>query len=270
VIPVEAAKAIDGDGLPTTIASMQAFFVMAREDGATFTVDYQRAVAGATNHGNQMRAPEAQDEFNVLKIMIKGENSRDQLFLLENENTSKAYDNGYEARKIFDAPRGHQMYATCEYGYASIDCSKSFIGQAIGLKGDNEGEKLTISFGIDKIGDHESLFLYDKATGEYVNIMAEEEYTFYGIRGADDNRFCIVTNPDDRNQTPPFVVIGDELAFDKSQIGTDNANIYIYDTLGRLLMTDKVNPGENYRIPDMPEGIYLVSMNGYTTKIVRK
>jgi hypothetical protein len=162
------------------------------------------------------------------------------------------------------------MYATCEYGYASIDCSKSFIGQAIGLKGDNEGEKLTISFGIDKIGDHESLFLYDKATGEYVNIMAEEEYTFYGIRGADDNRFCIVTNPDDRNQTPPFVVIGDELAFDKSQIGTDNANIYIYDTLGRLLMTDKVNPGENYRIPDMPEGIYLVSMNGYTTKIVRK
>lgn len=270
VIPIEAAKAIAGDGLPTTIASMQAFFVMARENGATFTVDYQRAVAGATNHGNQMRAPEAQDEFNVLKIMIKGENSRDQLFLLENENTSKAYDNGYEARKIFDAPRGHQMYATCEYGYASIDCSKSFIGQAIGLKGDNEGEKLTISFGIDKIGDHESLFLYDKATGEYVNIMAEEEYTFYGIRGADDNRFCIVTNPDDRNQTPPFVVIGDELAFDKSQIGTDNANIYIYDTLGRLLMTDKVNPGENYRIPDMPEGIYLVSMNGYTTKIVRK
>ena len=270
VIPVEAAKAIAGDGLPTTIASMQAFFVMAREDGATFTVDYQTAVAGATNHDNQMRAPEAQDEFNVLKIMIKGENSRDQLFLLENENTSKAYDNGYEARKIFDAPRGHQMYATCEYGYASIDCSKSFIGQAIGLKGDNEGEKLTISFGIDKIGDHESLFLYDKATGEYVNIMAEEEYTFYGIRGADDNRFCIVTNPDDRNQTPPFVVIGDELAFDKSQIGTDNANIYIYDTLGRLLMTDKVNPGENYRIPDMPEGIYLVSMNGYTTKIVRK
>ncbi|MBQ5925705.1 MAG: T9SS type A sorting domain-containing protein, partial [Paludibacteraceae bacterium] len=270
VIPVESARAIAGDGLPTTIASMQAFFVMAREDGATFTVDYQRAVANTDRRNNQMRAPEAQDEFNVLKIMIKGENSRDQLFLLENENTSKAYDNGYEARKIFDAPRGHQMYATCEYGYASIDCSKSFIGQAIGLKGDNEGEKLTISFGIDKIGDHESLFLYDKATGEYVNIMAEEEYTFYGIRGADDNRFCIVTNPDDRNQTPPFVVIGDELAFDKSQIGTDNANIYIYDTLGRLLMTDKVNSGENYRIPDMPEGIYLVSMNGYTTKIVRK
>ena len=270
VIPVESAKAIAEQGLPTTIPSMQAFFVKANKTGATFTVDYETAVLGATNTGNQMRAPQAKDEFNVLKIMIEGENSRDQLFLLENENTSKAYDNGYEARKIFDAPRGHQMYATCEYGYASIDCSKSFIGQAIGLKGDNEGEKLTISFGIDKIKDYESLFLYDKATGKYVNIMAEEEYTFYGIRGADDNRFCIVTNPDDRNQTPPFVVIGDELAFDKSQIGTDNANIYIYDTLGRLLMTDKVNPGENYRIPDMPEGIYLVSMNGYTTKIVRK
>ena len=271
VIPVEAAKAISEEqGLPTTIPSMQAFFVMAKEGGGTFTVDYETAVLGATNTGNQMRAPEAHDEFNVLKIMITGEQTRDQLFLLENENTSKAYDNGYEARKIFDAPRGHQMYATCEYGYASIDCSKSFIGQAIGLKGDNEGEKLTISFGIDKIKDYESLFLYDKATGEYVNIMAEEEYTFYGIRGADDNRFTIVTNPDDRNQTPPFVVIGNELAFDKSQIGTDNANIYIYDTLGRLLMTDKVNPGENYRIPDMPEGIYLVSMNGYTTKIVRK
>ena len=69
---------------------------------------------------------------------------------------------------------------------------------------------------------------------------------------------------------PPFVIIGNELAFDKSQIDADNANIYIYDTSGRLLMTDKINPHENYNIPDMPEGIYLINMNGYTTKIVRK
>ena len=267
VIPIETVGATD---LPKTIPSMQAFFVMARENGATFTVNYQRAVAGATNHGNQMRAPEAQDEFNVLKIMIKGENSRDQLFLLENENTSKAYDNGYEARKIFDAPRGHQMYATCEYGYASIDCSESFVGQTIGLKGDNDGEMLTITFDTERLDDYESLYLYDKATGKYVNIIAGEEYTFFGIRGADDNRFSIVTNPDDENQTPPFVVIGEELAFDKSQIDADNANIYIYDTSGRLLIMDKINPYENYNIPNMPNGIYLVSMNGYTTKIVKK
>ena len=100
--------------------------------------------------------------------------------------------------------------------------------------------------------------------------MSNEKYTFFGIKGANDNRFSIVTNPDDKAQTPPFVIIGNELAFDKSQINSDNANIYIYDTSGRLLMTDKINPYENYNIPDMPEGIYLVSMNGYTTKIVRK
>ena len=195
VIPVATGEAT---GLTTTIASMQAFFVKANEINATFSIDYETAVAGATNHGNQMRAPEAQDEFNVLKITIEGENTRDRLY------------------------------------------------------------------------DYQSLYLYDKVTGKYVNILSGEKYTFFGIKGANDNRFSIVTNPDDRNQTPPFVIIGDELAFDKSQIGTDNANIYIYDTSGRLLMTDKVNPNENYRIPDMPNGIYLVNMNGYTTKIVRK
>ena len=271
VIPVEAAKAISEEqGLPTTIPSMQAFFVMAKEGGGTFTVDYETAVLGAANMGNQMRAPEAREEFNVLKIMIEGENSRDRLYLLENENTSEEYDNGYEARKIFDAPRGHQMYATCQYGYASIDCSESFIGQTIGLKGDNEGEQLTISFDTDRLKYYNSLYLYDKATGKYVNITAGEKYTFFGIKGADDNRFSIVTNPDDENQTPPFVVIGEELAFDKSQINTDNANIYIYDTSGRLLIMDKINPYENYNIPNMPNGIYLVNMNGYTTKIVKK
>ena len=267
VIPVETVGATD---LPKTIPSMQAFFVMAKEGGGTFTVDYETAVLGATNRGNQMRAPEARDEFNVLKIMIEGENTRDRLFLLENKNTSKEYDNGYEARKIFDAPRGHQMYATCQYGYASIDCSESFISQTIGLKGDSEGEQLTISFDTDRLEYYNSLYLYDKATGKYVNIMAGEKYTFFGIKGADDNRFSIVTNPNDENQTPPFVVIGEELAFDKSQIDTDNANIYIYDTSGRLLITDKINPYENYNIPNMPKGIYLVSMNGYTTKIVKK
>jgi hypothetical protein len=267
VIPVVTGEAA---GLTTTIASMQAFFVKANTTGATFTVKYNEAVAGATNHNNQMRAPRAEKEFNVLKITIEGENTRDHLFLLENEATSKAYDNGYEARKIFDAPRGHQMYATCQYGYASIDCSESFVGQTIGLKGDNEGEMLTISFDTDRLDDYQSLYLYDKVTGKYVNILSNEKYTFFGIKGANDNRFSIVTNPNDKAQTPPFVIIGNELAFDKSQINSDNANIYIYDTSGRLLMTDKINPGENYRIPDMPEGIYLVSMNGYTTKIVRK
>ena len=267
VIPVVTGEVTN---LTTTIASMQAFFVKANENNATFIVDYERAVLGATNMGNQMRAPQARDEFNVLKIMIEGENTRDRLYLLENENTTNEYDNGYEARKIFDAPRGHQMYATCQYGYASIDCSESFIGQTIGLKGDNDGEMLTISFDTERLDDYESLYLYDKTTGKYVNIIAGEEYTFFGIKGADDNRFSIVTNPDDENQTPPFVVIGEELAFDKSQIDTDNANIYIYDTSGRLLITDKINPYENYNIPNIPKGIYLVSMNGYTTKIVKK
>ena len=258
VVPVETGQTA---GLTTTIASMQAFFVMAQEDGATFTVDYETAVAGATNTGNQMRAPKADREFNVLKIMIEGENTRDRLWLLENEKTTRAYDNGYEARKIFDAPRGHQMYATCQYGYASIDCSESMVGQTIGLKGDNEGELLTISFDTSKLKYYQSLYLYDKATGKYVNITAGEEYTFYGVKGADDNRFSIVTNPDDEMQTPPFVVIDNTLCFDKSQIDTDNANIYIYDTSGRLLMTEKVNPYESYNIPDMPNGIYLVSIN---------
>ncbi|MBR4154722.1 MAG: T9SS type A sorting domain-containing protein, partial [Paludibacteraceae bacterium] len=267
VIPVEIVGATD---LPKTIPSMQAFFVMAKEGGGTFTVDYETDVLGATNMNNQMRAPQARDEFNVLKIMIEGENTRDRLYLLENKNTTNEYDNGYEARKIFDAPRGHQMYATCQYGYASIDCSESFIGQTIGLKGDSEGEQLTISFDTDRLEYYNSLYLYDKATGKYVNITAGEKYTFFGIKGANDNRFSIVTNPDDENQTPPFVVIGEELAFDKSQIDTDNANIYIYDTSGRLLITDKINPYENYNIPNMPKGIYLVSMNGYTTKIVKK
>lgn len=267
VIPVATGETT---GLPTTIASMQAFFVKANENNASFTVDYETAVTGATNKGNQMRAPRAHEEFNVLKIMIEGENSRDRLFLLENEETTDAYDNGYEARKIFDAPRGHQMYATCEYGYASIDCSESFVGQTIGLKGDNEGEMLTISFDTDRLEGYQSLYLYDKVTGKYVNILSGEKYTFFGIKGANDNRFSIVTNPDDKAQTPPFVIIGNELAFDKSQIDADNANIYIYDTSGRLLMTDKINPHENYNIPNMPEGIYLINMNGYTTKIVRK
>ena len=270
VIPVESAKAIAGQGLPTTIPSMQAFFVRANSSNASFTVNYSTDVAGAEYKGNQMRAPRAEKEFNVLKIMIEGENTRDRLYLLENEETSKAYDNGYEASKIFDAPRGHQMYATCQYGYASIDCSESFVGQTIGLKGDNEGEMLTITFDTERLDDYESLYLYDKATGKYVNIIAGEEYTFFGIRGADDNRFSIVTNPDDENQTPPFVVIGEELAFDKSQIDADNANIYIYDTSGRLLIMDKINPYENYNIPNMPNGIYLVNMDGYTTKIVKK
>ena len=266
VIPVKTVGETD---LPKTIASMQAFFVMAQENNATFSVDYETDVLGAENHNNQMRAPKERKEFNVLKITIEGKNTRDHLWLFENELTTKAYDNGYEARKIFDAPCGHQMYATCEYGYASINCSESIVGQAIGLKGDNEGELLTITFDTDRLAGYESLYLYDNVTGKYINITAGEKYTFYGIKGANDNRFSIVTNPDDEAQTPPFIVIGNRLIFDQNQIEIENTYIYIYDTSGRLLITERINAYESYNIPDMPNGIYLVRMNEYTTKIIK-
>ena len=54
----------------------------------------------------------ADEIFNTLKIQVASETSNDRLYLLEHENTTADFDNGYDAEKIFDNPKGPQIYAS--------------------------------------------------------------------------------------------------------------------------------------------------------------
>ncbi len=257
VIPTNTISAL-GNEYPRTIASSQAFFIKATAENASFSINYKNNVYDIVRKENQMRAREKNISFNVLKIQVACSTSNDRLYLLEHENTSADFDNGYDAQKIFDNPNGPQIYASTSFGCSSINTDESFDGQAIGFVANNENELYTLSFNIENLHSYEQLWLYDTETDLYVDILNKETYQFYGSTIPNNNRFYITTiNPNapeiEDTQTNIETTTWDDIL-------TENQPIYIYSITGQLI-------GTYNQIATPPMGIYIVKCGNKTMKI---
>ena len=266
VIPVNTVSAL-GNEYPRTIASAQAFFVKANTKNASFTIDYKKNVFGSTRKENVMRAKSSNQSdksdpyFNTLKIQITSSTSNDRLYLLENENTTDNFDNGYDAIKIFDNPNGPQIYATTPFGSASINTSYSFDGQSIGFVANNENEIYTISFDITNLDFYNELYLYDTETELYIDILNEEIYQFYGSKTPNHTRFVITSTRHDAPQNGGVTTDVENLTTWNNFISEDKP-IYIYTLIGQL-----IGIYEQHSIIDIPNGIYIVKCGDKCRKL---
>lgn len=270
VIPVNVAKVIGEEEIPQTIASGQAFFVVANKKDASLTIDYESNVYDTEQTTNTMRAPQKiLNDFNVLKIQITNKNSNDRLYLLEHSSTTENFDNGYDANKIFDNPTGLQIYATTTFGYTSINTNKSFDGQHLGVIADNETELYTISFNIDKLHTYNELYLYDSITNIHVDILAGEIYQFYGSKEKNDNRFIITSTRRNIPESDNDITTNTEKVTIEDVI-SQNKPIYIYNSIGQLI--DKHENITNFEIQtsNYPTGIYFITSENKTAKLVIK
>lgn len=263
VIPVNTINEL-GNEYPRTIASGQAFFVKTTNKEASFAVDYEGNVYGSARKDNQMRAPKTNKEFNTLKIQITGSTSNDRLYLLEHDNTTANFDNGYDAVKIFDNPNGPQIYASTPFGYSSINTDASFDGQAIGFIANDENEIYTISFDITNLVSYSELYLYDTETEIYIDILNEESYQFYGSKTPNNSRFIITST---RNDAPQSGDVTTEVENFTSldDIFIENKPIYLYTITGQLI--DIYNTLQ--QLPTQ-EGIYIIKSGDKTLKLIIK
>lgn len=277
VIPVNTISAL-GNEYPRTIASAQAFFVKATDSGASFAINYEENVFGSARKENVMRAKKMSDmsdmsddsdqTFNSLKIQVTSSTSNDRLYLLEHENTTADFDNGYDAEKIFDNPNGPQIYASTAFGCSSINTDKSFDGQYIGFVANNENEPYTLSFDIENLHSYEQLWLYDTETELYVDILNQEEYQFYGTTTPNNNRFYVTSinpNAPEVDNTPTNT----ETTWE--DILTEGKPIYLYTTTGQLVATLNAKLSTlNSKLTlnaQLPTGVYIVKSGNKTMKL---
>ena len=261
-IPVEPAEVLSDEDYPKNIASGQAFFVFATGADASFSVNYEKNVCATTNKENLKRSRISNNLFNVLKIQVVSSTSNDRLYLLEHENTTADFDNGYETNKIFDNPNGPQIYATTAFGYTAINCDTSFNGQSIGFVAHSENEIYTMTFDIEKLHSYEQLWLFDTETELYVNILKQEEYQFYASTTPNNNRFYITTvNPNAPQQDTTTGVIDNSTLW--NDILAQKQPIYLYNIAGQLI-------GEYKQQSNLPAGVYLIRSGNKTTKLIVK
>ena len=255
-IPVNVVSTL-GSEYPHTIASSQAFFLASYPGGGQFIVDYEKNVYNPASSSNQKRIIRHDNTFNVLKINVQSTKSNDRLYLIEHEDCTPNFDNGYDAIKIFDN-NGPQIFAINDSINTSINTNTTLINQYIGFKSASEYEMYTLTFDIDKLHSYDKLYLHDIITDEYVDILNNDTYTFYHIPSETDARFLITDkNPKDVTTATETINSLDNINF--------NEITYIYNLNGHLIYNSKVDSSND--LNNLTNGIYIVITNNKTFKL---
>lgn len=265
VCPISSMSAV-------TIPSGQAFFVKANASNQKFQFRYETVAQSASGKAH---APKVKEEFNVLTIRVEGKDSTaDLLYLMENENCSERFDNGYDGTKVLGVEGTPQLYATNDYGRTAVNVDQTITGQYVGFMAGHNGTKYTLSFNTDRLEGYDELYLYDTKENKYVNIMKGETYTFTGTRSGEEKRFLIVGQREDEDEA--VVRTGDEqrievvgnralvMGFDGS-----DADVRVVDMQGRVVCEWNMVNGPWFEIPDLPSGVYVISVEKCQTKFVK-
>ena len=263
-VPVGAVKILNEAGnadLPSTIAPMQAFFVLTtantvlqlNHDNLLFNENY-------TQTTSPMRAPRRakvqNEDVNVLRIDVKGEYAADKMWIMQADSFSLAYDNGYDGKKILGDAFVPQLAVATEAGEMAIAALPQYEGTRLMFRKGSEDELYTLSF--QYAGT--PLLLRDLLTGDEVEIITGNTYAFYATNEQLAERFEIVKKPESQGG----VTTGLTAVVDDDGLHIGNAAglplmLSVYTPDGRLIQQHKTAE-MNYTLNLPMTGAYIVRL----------
>lgn len=279
-----SAALLDASMDQTTIPPMQGVYVVANES-ATIHLDYNKHVFTSTSAdmNRPMRAPQQQDQnFMRVRIQVNSDNSgADRMYVIQHENATKGYDNGYDAKNIL-ADGQANIYTHEQDGQMEISVTNQLDSTYIGFAaGDDAVYTLTFT---SLVG--EEMYLYDIEQDILVPLAEQEQYTFYAQPNSVNNqRFILLLNPDDAGN----ISGGDGVATDIENLSAAshiwfsgktlhvadapaNTTLAIYSACGMCIMAPNVIPSVPYALDlsHLPMGVYVLRLNNQAYKFVCK
>ena len=144
--------------------------------------------------------------------------------------------------------------------FASVDMPVDTKNINLCFKAKNLGYN-TLSFKVN--GEFSYLHLIDRLTGNDVDMLLEGEYSFIASPKDNENRFLVVLDPQEALET-----LDGSFAFQNGNdiIVNGNGELQIFDVMGRLIATQRVNGVETVNVS--MTGVYIFKLNEKTQKIV--
>ena len=238
-----------------------AMFVQTDNAGTSITMDYDKAMAGDF----------ADDEdFNVLKVIISGAKYSDTVVLVGCASGSGAFENGYDGTKWLGPDSLPQIFASPEWGRASVNAEQSIVGQNIGVIAANDLDLYRITFDTKRLKDYDQLYLFDMNTQAYVDIIAGEPYSFTTTRLGEEKRFTIMRDKveakKDKNGRG-FIVVGNKVLL--VGFGTEHAQVRVMNAAGIVVYEFWSDEGPWIELPELLNGIYIINSGESYTKFYR-
>ena len=224
-----------------TIAPMRAFLVQATGTNPSVSIS-REAAKGETRN----------DDDNIMFTVSNNVHSDEAyVFFKEGHGLNKV-----EHRNA-DIPMLYVVKDNGRYAIADMDGNVKVF--SLGLETKTIGQ-YTLSLKAN--GDFSYLHLFDKLTGEDVDMLLENEYSFIASPTDNPSRFIVkldYTGTPDNSETFAYQN-GDDI------IATGSGELQIFDLMGRMVKTAHINGIEMIHTSSLPTGIYVLRLLGENTK----
>ena len=193
----------------TVIPAYQAFQLKVKDgaSSATLTIDYDKCVRGSEskNYTEPLRSPghraagKSNSDIEALRLAVSDAKGIAYIYLLEGEQFTEGYDNGWELEYKPNSKYGKLYAISPEQGDMMALARPSLEGTMVGFQ-PGESSEYTITFN-ETDGYY---YLNDLKMEQSTLIQAGESYTFSVEEGESANRFLISSVPFDK----PGIVTG--------------------------------------------------------------
>lgn len=281
ITPLGAAW-LDQNLEQTTIPPMQGVYVVANENNAKIRLNYEKHVfkTEPINMNHAMRAPQEENEnFMRVRLQVNSPHSgADRMYVIQHKNTTRGYDNGYDAKNII-AQGQPNIYTNEPEGQMEISIAdqidSTFIGFAAG-----EDSEYTLTF-TSLVG--QDMYLHDLEADSLFLLIEEGEYTFSAHpNSVNDMRFQLLLYPDFSDDLPGNgVTTGIDNLVSSAQVWVNDKRVYIADAPQNSTLSVYTISGMSITSPltihhapctidlsHLPTGVYVLRLNNQAYKFV--
>ena len=267
------------------IPPMQGVYVVVGENGGKIKLQYNKHIfrANTKDMNRPMRAPqEEMDNFMRLRLQVNSQNSgADRMYLIQHENTTRGYDNGYDAKNILAEGQAN-IYTNEVDGQMEISVADQIDSTFIGFTA-GEDSVYTLTF-TSLVG--EDMYLHDLVEDSLFLLVEDGQYTFSAQpNSVNDMRFQLILHPELPGQDEPEdnMTTGMDNVMSSARVWVNDKRIYIATapqnstiavyTVSGMCITSPLTIHEapcTVDLSHLPTGVYVLRLNNQAYKFVCK
>lgn len=265
----------------TTIPPMQGVYVVANENNAKIRLNYEKHVfkTEPKNMNHAMRAPQEENEnFMRVRLQVNSPHSgADRMYVIQHENTTRGYDNGYDAKNII-AQGQPNIYTNEVEGQMEISVADQIDSTYIGFTA-GEDTQYTLTF-TSLVGDE--FYLHDLEADSLISLAEGGQYVFTAQpNSVNDMRFVLLLQNKADNTPGGGVVTGVDNVISSARIWVNDKRVYIADAPQNSTLSVYTISGMSITSPltihhapctidlsHLPTGVYVLRLNNQAYKFV--
>lgn len=252
--------------MPSEIPSLSSFAVKAN---AQTTISYRYKDVMKSETANRARRRDVEgSHLASLMVDVASEKSMDRLWLVEHEEATDAFDNGFDGEKMLSAGAA-QLYAE-ESKNLQVKTTNRLKRTDLSFVPADKAGRYELKFHLKGFKASDEFVLLDKRTGEETPINDGDKYSFVADVNDKPQRFAILRKGSsmDNAAEAGFTVVADaQRNIEVVNATTESGDVLVVDAAGKSIARFKLAAGARKSVQVNIPGVYVVKAENAQSRL---